>query len=479
MFDKGMYRFVFLSLMILLAALSSCVSGGTVPTETVPPEISTAPPEQPPALTEPASWPVLNRMAEFLSRGDFDGALALFDQIAPDEAESSGIRLLKASVLGSAGRYAEGRVITEGVMAEEPDNLDALYVLATLEGAAGKEREQRTILERIIKNDPVNTQALIDLGNIALRARSYRTAGSYFDRALAAEPQNLQALLGRAGVYRYNRDPKKAEELLNRAISLYPAESGPRAERGRLYRNEGYLHLALEDLDRAKQLDGGSYWITVDRGNVLLDLNRKQEALEEFTRAIALAPDNFLAYVYSAGIKDEAGDYEGAEHDYTILARLKPDYYFAHEGIGMHKMRKKLWAEARDAFLEAYRYAPNESNYALLAAMNWMRAGKIADPRQFLEQAIRTVQRDTLEWYMLRLYHDLSGDNDLAIRIDREKNLANKARMLYYLANYYDIRGNKVLADRYFLEAKNLNQGAFPEWRLNEWAVAERGLASF
>jgi tetratricopeptide (TPR) repeat protein len=287
----------------------------------------------------------------------------------------------------------------------------------------------------------------------------------------------MDALLGRALVYRYNHDLKNAENLLNKAVISYPDAAEPRHERARLYKDAGFKKQALIDMDAAKDRNGGDYWIAVDRGSVLIDLNRKKEALEEYSRANELEPGNFLAYVYSAGLKDEFGDFDGAEHDYEILAKLKPDYYFAHEGLGVHKMRKGFLWEARDAFLDAYKYAPNESGYALLAAMNWMRAGKINAPKEFLEQAIRRAKRDTLEWYMLRLYHDLTGDSDLVIKIDKEKSVENKARMLYYLANYYDIRGNKSLANKYFLQVKSLNIKTIPEWRLNEWAVTERGLA--
>jgi hypothetical protein len=80
---------------------------------------------------------------------------------------------------------------------------------------------------------------------------------------------------------------------------------------------------------------------------------------------------------------------------------------------------------------------------------------------------------------MLRLYHDFVGDNDLVIRVDREKNYDTKARMLFYLANYYDIRGNKSLADKYFLQVKELDRRAIPEWRLNEWALEARNLQIF
>jgi tetratricopeptide (TPR) repeat protein len=276
-------------------------------------------------------------------------------------------------------------------------------------------------------------------------------------------------------VYRYQRKPKEAEALLNRAVARYPQWTRPLTERARLYSGAGFYADALNDLDRAEKLNGGDYWIAVDRGIALVDLNRKKEALPEFNRAIAMDPKVFLAYVYSAGIKDEFGDYEGAERDYAALSRLKPEYYFAFEGLGVQKMRRGQWAEARDAFLKAYEQSP-ETTYALLAALCWMRAGKIQDPKPFLAQALKKVQRDTLDWYMVRLYHDLSGDNDVAARIDQEKNPVRKAQMLYYLASYYDVRGNVALANRYFAQVHELDQRFILEWRLNGWVVEERNL---
>jgi tetratricopeptide (TPR) repeat protein len=480
LFHQKRFLLCLLPVLLVLPGFFSCASTAEPP-ERVSPEIrpgAAVPPpvrpeEPPPRITLQS---VLEEMAALLGSGDFDGALALFDTLEPADAGSLPIRLLKASILSSAGRLDDSQVMVNEILSEEPGNTDALFVRAALEGAGGKEREQRTTLEGIIKLNPAHVDALSSLGNIALRNRSFRTAASYFDRALEIEPNNRDALIGKAGVYRYSRDPKNAELMLNKAISLYPQWEVPLSERARLYREAGYPTQALADLDAAKKIDNRNYWICYDRGIVLLDLNRKQEALEEFTQAIALEPDNFIAYVYSAGIKDESGDYEGAERDYALLIKLKPEYYFAYEGLGMIKMRNGLWAEARDAFLEAYRQAPKESNYAILAAMNWMRSGRINDPRQFLEQALRGVQRETLEWYVLRLYHDLAGDNDLAIRIDREKNPDIKSRMLYYLANYYDIRGNKNLADKYFLQVRELGRRGMIEWRLNEWTLEQRNL---
>jgi tetratricopeptide (TPR) repeat protein len=364
----------------------------------------------------------------------------------------------------------------EQIISAEPDNTEALYVLSTLESAQGKDREQRAVLDRLIRIDPNHVRGLIALGDVAFRSRSLSTAASWYDRALAVEPDNGNALVGRAGVYRYQRNPKQAEALLNRAVVLYPQWTRPLTDRARLYEGAGFYTDALNDLDRAKRLDGNDYWIAVDRGIVLVDLDRKEEALAEFDRAIAMDPDIFIAYVYSAGIKDEFGDFDGAERDYTVLARLNPEYYYAFEGVGIHKMRKGLWAEARDNFMEAYKQSPETASYALLASLCWMRAGRLQDPRSFLAQALRTAKRDSLDYALLRLYHDLNGDSNVAALLDKETDVMLKAQMLYYLASYYDVRGNTALANRYYAQVYEMGQQPIIEWRLNEMVMEERNL---
>jgi tetratricopeptide (TPR) repeat protein len=427
---------------------------------------------------------VLIRITELLSTAKYDEAIALFDTIPPPDNDSSRIKLLKASVLGSAGKYAEARAMAEAVSTAEPGNIEALLVLAAVEGVPGREKQQQAALERIIKIEPDNAEALVSLGNLSLQSRAIRPAAAYFHRALTKEPENAGALLGLGRAFRMNTEWADAELYFNRTVELYPGMAEARSERARFYRARGFLLQALADLDEAKKLNPADYWVAIDRGNVLLDMNRKPVALEEFKRAIDINPGEFLAYVYSSGLKDDLGDFDGAERDYAILAKLRPDYYFALEGLGLHKMKNGNWAEARDAFMEAYRRAPEENFYALLAAINWMRVENPTAPRTFLAQAHAKIKRDTLEWYMFRLYYDLTGrnyvgENDMAVRLDREKDENLKARMLFYMAQYYEIRGNTGLANKYFLLVSDMEKKAIPEWRLNEWILADRNLKPY
>jgi len=424
---------------------------------------------------------VLIRVSEYLAVSKFNEAIALFDKIPSPEKEGSDILLLKASVLSSAGKYAEARAIAEAVAAKEPANTEPLFVLAAIEAVSGRQRQQQAALEKIIKIQPDNTEALVALGNVSLQTRAFRAAATYFDSVLKKEPRNADALIGLSRAYRMNSEWENAEYLLNEVVRLYPDMVEARTERGRFYWGRGYLLQALADYDVAMKLAGNDYWIAIDRGSLLLEMNRRSQALEDFKRAIAINPNEYRAYAYSAGLKDDLGDLDGAEKDYAILARLKPDYYFALEGLGLHKMKNGNWAEARDAFMEAYRQAPDEHHYGLLAAINWMRAENTASPRAFLSQIQTKVTRDTLLWYMVRLFYDLTarnylGENDMVTRLERTSDPTLKARMMFYMAQYYDVRGNVNTANMYYQLVSETKAQTIPEWRLNEWILADRGL---
>ncbi len=423
---------------------------------------------------KPSTEDILQDVSALLAAGNQTAAIAAFDTLDTTAAADPAIRLLKASVLSSAGKPEEARAIAADVVEKNPNNAEALYVLAAAEGAAGRQKEQAALLNRAVAADPTHAPSLAALGTMALRAKIYKNAEAYFDKSLAADPVNAEALMGKARVRRRADDSLAAEALLNKAVETYPTWAEPKAERGRLYRETGNLQNALRDLDSAAKLAPADYWIAIDRGCTLLDLGRREEALKDFDRAAAIEPEHFLSYVYSAGIRDELADYAGAERDYAKLAKLKPDYYFAFEALGILRMRDGRWEGAREAFLEAYKFSPSHANYALLTALTWMRARGANDAKPFLAKTLTSIPRDSIEWYLLRLYHDQTGDTDIVVRIDKEKNKDTKARMLYYLTQYYAFRGNDQLADRYLREARDMNRKGIVEWRLIEWALEAR-----
>ena len=425
---------------------------------------------------------VLDQIVDLLTDYREEEAIALFDIIPLPERNSSYIRLLEASVLSSIGRFDQARTILEQVTRAEPDNIDAYFILSAIEGATGRTRQEQAALEQIIQLEPQNEEALIGLGNLHLRNRAMQNAIRYFDRVISFNPRSSSALLGQARALRMNSQWDEAESILDRTIELFPNLAEARTERSRYHWGRGQLVPALADLDEARRLAPQDYWISIDRGTLLLEMMLLEEALEEFNRAISINPGEFRAYIFSAGLKDDLGDPDGAAHDYAVLSRLRPEYYFALEGLGLHMMRQEKWEEARDAFMEAYTQSPEDFLYALLGVVAWMKMGDITAPRDYINQVIPRLRRDSLEWHMFRLYLDLTNRNyiaerDMVTRLDREENSDYKARMLFFMAQYYDIRENTTMANNYFRQIGEMNTRRIPEWRLNEWILAARGIS--
>ncbi|HOJ98012.1 MAG TPA: tetratricopeptide repeat protein [Termitinemataceae bacterium] len=451
--------------------LFSC---GTTPPERIPEK-----PEKPPVEVPRgprSSKEVLQDVYQALEKGDFKKALALFKELPEEEQKSRDIQLLQANILISAAQYSEAREVLSTLLSQNASDRDALYSLAMLERATGNTKEEKNRLEQIVKVDPAFAAAYAELGNLAYETKTYKLAETYYDKALSLDPKNGDALVGKGRVRRYYRDYKAAETAFNTAIEAYPTWYNPFLERARLYRETGFLLEAQRDIEVAERLLPNDYWILMDKGNIFLDQGKKQEALAAYERAAFLKPDYFLAYVYIAGIKDEFDDYAGAERAYEKLAQLKPEYYFAFEGLGILRMRDGRWEQARDAFLAAYKQSPSHTNYALLGALCWLRSTNTKGAKEFLATLLPTIPRESIEWYMVRLYHDQSGDTDIAVRIDKQTNLDTKARMLYYLAQYYAIKGNHSLAQKFHLMVREMNRRSIIEWRLNEWALGAYGL---
>lgn len=260
---------ILLAVMALaILFLASCTSNPSAPVEQAPEAVS----ERMETPTEPemTTEQILQNLYTDLAAGNYGKALTAFELLDPETAQDPEIRMLKTSVLISAGNTDEAREQLQNILGQNDNNPEALYVLSTLEAADGNEAEQKRLLETLIKLDEDHAPALASLGHIAYRNKIYRLAEDYYNRSLAADPDHAEALIGKARIRRYFRDPKNAEAFLNKAIRIYPQWTLPLSERARIYREEGFLREALADLDTANALDDQDYWLALeDRKSVV------------------------------------------------------------------------------------------------------------------------------------------------------------------------------------------------------------------
>ena len=222
-------------------------------------------------------------------------------------------------------------------------------------------------------------------------------------------------------------------------------------------------------------MDPTSYDFYMDWGTYSRMRGKFKQAEEAWTRATQINPDYFLAYAYRAGLYDEQNMYAKALDDYRMVIKTNPKYYFAYEALGILAWHEENYAEARASFEKAFSYYPQNISYPLIIAACMYKDKKGFEVKPFLQKVMKNYgDHDSLEYLMLRLYHDLgpsNAENLITQKIIKEDNSTKKGKMSYYMGLYDEIKGREELAKKMYNEVAALQSPMFFEFRLAEWKV--------
>ncbi len=132
--------------------------------------------------------PSLDAARNLLSAGDYDLAEAVLAQLDSTEA-----RALRAVLWGKRGKYDESRTLAEHVLAEAPDQLDALRALADACAGQGDWGGSARALRKLAEQQPMNAATWRALAVSAANAGDSEGALAAAHRALASEPGDIES----------------------------------------------------------------------------------------------------------------------------------------------------------------------------------------------------------------------------------------------------------------------------------------------
>ena len=296
-------------------------------------------------------------------------AIALFDTLPEEDSASLSIRNLKVAVLISIGQIKDAEKTARDLEKEYPNDLNVLYTMTMVAQAKNDTKMRNAYLKKILKLDPHNVQALQEEGIDFYNQGNYKEAGKTFRKILKKHPNDVQALIWCGKVYYLDNKLQEAEECYRAALNYQPKNSLAIAELARIKSETNRMAEAIADIQKAIELesDAAPHW--TDLGSYNLQIGRREDALAAFNRAIELVPDSYFIHIYLAGLNDDLGNKEAAIKHHTKVTELYPQYYFAYEGLGILLFEKKDWEGSRRAFVNALRYAPTNTYYALSATV--------------------------------------------------------------------------------------------------------------
>jgi tetratricopeptide (TPR) repeat protein len=376
--------------------------------------------------------PPYEAIQERIEAGDPEAALALYDQAMRGQAAQTSDRLLRVQLLLAAGRTGEARTELEGLVAEHPDEAEALAALGRLYQEAGDVEGARGLFERAVQADPGNFIARHGLGRILLGEGRYAEALENLDRALQTEKGFSYAYADRAQARAALDDRAGAEADLQEAIRLDPSDP----------------------------------WNHLDLGRLRLAAGRLEQAAADFSRALELDPANFLARVLRAGIREQQGRSNEAIGDYEEVLRLRPDYYFAYASLGELYYIESNWEPAGRMFQKAYQAQPGEACYALLGALCLKQAGRGREAVAALNALAPRLPAGSWELEAARYLADPAREPAMLAAITRGSDRLRRGRLLFYLGSQFLLEGRTRPALTCLSEAAAVERRDLPEQRI-------------
>lgn len=409
-----------------------------------------------------------------LSEQKWEAAITLFESLPEEDRNSLAIQNLKAAVLVSVGRIGEAEKIARALEKQNPKNIDVLYTMTMIAQAKNDAKMRTAYLKKILRIDPDNIQALQEEGLDLYNQGNYKEAGVAFSKILQKHPNDIQALIWCGKVRYLDNKLKEAEQCYRVALQYEPKNSLAIAELARIKSETSRMAEAIADIKEAITLepDAAPHW--TDLGSYNMQIGRREEALDAFNHAAALVPDSYLIHIYLAGLNDDLGNKDDAIKHYQKVTELYPQYYFAYEGLGILFFERKDWENSRRAFVNALRYAPDNTYYALSAALCSYKSNKRTEAKEFMSKYLKTVDRTKHEnnYFLCRLFIDFAGDSDVSNRIAKEKDETERLRKFFYLAEFYQLIGKDHIAEKYLLDITTMQTPTFFEYRL---ATSELG----
>lgn len=408
-----------------------------------------------------------------LNEKGMDAAIKLFDKIPAESRNDSDLQIVKASLYLSDGKTLDAQKIVNELLANDGNNVDVLNLAANLAKIQNKSADWNKYIKAALAIDPNNAEANSALGDQQMAAKKYKLARSYYQKALTNEPGNLDALFGVGKSSYYLEDDEKAESTFKKMLEIDMDCAEAYAYLGKLAGARGENSSASKYALEAIKRDSNNYDYIMDYGMYENNMEHYANAEKAWTRAIEIEPDYFLGYAYRAGAYDVQGKFQQALDDYNMVVKTNPDYYYAYESIGVIALHEENWKQAREAFMKCAQYNKDNISYPLMVTYCYYMEKNSFEAKKYSDSVLRKLDRSSIEYAMLRVYHDLAGEMPLPQKISTIQNSNKKGKMYFYLGLLYDMIGGKEASNKYFMEVVKLNGPQFFEYRIAEWKMGE------
>jgi tetratricopeptide (TPR) repeat protein len=214
-------------------------------------------------------------------------------------AQTSSLKeeLAKAQILVGQGNTEEASKIYTGIMANYPDNKEAVqgWLMINMERSASGAEAAIKQLEDLEKSYPNNTGILFFKSFIQIQFKQFDTALAGFEKLISLQPDTTVNWIAKGQILSYMGRNEEALEAFEKATSLDPERTDIRGMQASTLSTLGRYDEAITVLNKALELAPGDATNIYNRGCVYCLKGDKANAIADLRKAITLNPQ-YKAY---------------------------------------------------------------------------------------------------------------------------------------------------------------------------------------
>ncbi len=299
-----------------------------------------------------------------------------------------------------AGRLVDAHRLYRAVLAEHPDDADALHLLGMLAFQGGNLAGAAERIGRAVELRPNTFDFLLNYARVCRAMGRNDDAVSHLRRAVELNPANpvevvveFAQLLGATGraaegvavlepavdrtptgdglatlaelLLAVDRRPDALRAAVS-AVKVLPDSAQTHAVLGRVLERQGDVAAAVASYRRAVEIDPLPEALN-NLGHALVRLGRPAEAVDPLRRAVAARPAFPEAHATLAAAHAAADRADDAVASYRTALEQSPRFAAAWEGLGKLLLDQREWAGAVAALGRLVALRPTAAAYADLA----------------------------------------------------------------------------------------------------------------
>lgn len=206
------------------------------------------------------------------------------------ESEPTTDSLLKATREHQAGKLDEAERAYRWVLANDPNQIDALHLLGVLRGQLGKNAEAVDLIHRAVEIDPKIAGIQDNYGVALAKVGRLDEAIVAHRKAIALQDTYAPAYFNLGNALRTKGELAEAIAVYRGALRLNPKDAQVHTNLGLALRDRGRMDEAMAEFAQAMALGPALPQVRLNLGNALMDCGQQDEAMACFDRAVGLDP---------------------------------------------------------------------------------------------------------------------------------------------------------------------------------------------